>query len=95
VTASIVPRVSVELPSVLRVVAGWRRLECRGRTVGEALEASFERTPVLRHHMLDDGGLRPHVLVILNDAVLPRGKRLDTPVKDGDLILIHQAISGG
>jgi sulfur carrier protein ThiS len=95
VTAPVAPLVSIELPSVLRLVTGWRRLECRGHTIGEALEAAFEKTPVLRHHMIDKGELRPHVLCILNGDVLPRGKQLATPVNDGDEILIHQAISGG
>ncbi|MBZ0267835.1 MoaD/ThiS family protein [bacterium] len=89
------PVVSLELPSTLGPVAGWRRLEVTGRTIGEALEVAFEKTPVLRHHLIDAGQLRPHILCILNDAVLPRGKQLAAPVNDGDEILIHQAISGG
>ena len=90
-----IPVVSLELPSTLGPVAGWRRLEVPGRTIGEELEAAFEKTPELRHHLIDAGELRPHVLCILNDAVIPRGKQLVTSVRDGDAILIHQAISGG
>lgn len=90
------PRVSLELPSILRAVTGWRRLEVHGRTIGEALEAAFERTPALRHHLtLDSGELRPHILCILNNATLPRKALRSTPLEDGDEVLIHQAISGG
>ena len=91
-----VPSVALELPAVLRAVAGWKRVELEARTVRDALEAAFARTPVLRHHMtLASGELRPHVLCVLNDDPLPRGKSLATPLRDGDEILIHQAISGG
>lgn len=90
------PIVSLELPSLMRPVAGWRRCELRGRTIGEALEAAFQRTPALRHHLtLGTGELRPHVLCVLNDTNLPREGLLSTPLEEGDEILIHQAISGG
>lgn len=91
------PQVSVELPSILRTVAGWQRIEVGGRTIGEALEAAFERTPALRYHLMLESGeaLRPHILCILNDATVPRAEALGTAVKSGDEILIHQAISGG
>lgn len=90
------PVVSLELPSVLHPVAGWRRLELTARTIGEAFEAAFRKTPVLRHHLtLDSGGIRPHVLCVLNGDVLPRDAALATSLTDGDAILIHQAISGG
>ena len=95
-TSDATPRASLELPSVLRAVAGWTRLEVRGRTIGEALEAAFEKTPILRHHMtLDSGDLRPHVLCIRNGIVVPREGVRATELADGDEILIHQAISGG
>jgi len=96
VTSPGAPTVHLELPSLLRPVAGWRRLACEGRTIGEALEFAFGKTPVLRHHLLlDTGELRPHVLCILDGVVVPRGNLLATPLTEGAEILIHQAISGG
>lgn len=90
------PSVTLELPSILRPVAGWRRLEVRGRTIAEALDAAFERSPALRHHLLrETGALRPHILCILNTTCLPREQVMATALGDGDEILIHQAISGG
>ena len=95
-TPESVPAVRLELPSILRAVAGWRRLEVRGGTIGDVLEAAFERTPVLRHHLtMESGELRPHVLCALNDETVPRESALATALKDGDEVLIHQAISGG
>jgi len=96
VTTSPAPVVRLELPSFLRTVAGWTRIDVEGRTIGEALEAAFTRTPPLRHHLtLASGEIRPHILCILNEETLPRNAILATRLSDGDEILIHQAISGG
>ena len=95
-TRDAAPAVSVELPSILLPVAGWKRLACSGHTIGEALDAAFRESPALRHHlMLDSGELRPHILCVLNDVTVPRDELRSTPVRAGDEILIHQAISGG
>ncbi|GJM44221.1 MAG: hypothetical protein DHS20C21_10630 [Gemmatimonadota bacterium] len=95
-TAGSPPIVTLELPTLLRTVAGWRRVTLGGRTIGEALEAAFEKAPALRHHLTEDSGeLRPHILCMLNDAVVPRTGLRSTPLESGDEILIHQAISGG
>ncbi len=91
-----VPSVTLELPSLLTAVAGRHRFDLTGRTIREALEAAFAEAPALRHHLLQDSGeLRPHILCILNDACLPRRDVMTTELRDGDGILIHQAISGG
>jgi sulfur carrier protein ThiS len=90
------PRVELRLPAVLKVVVGKDRVEVRGRTLPEALEAAYEALPRLRHHIaLESGGLRPHVLCILNGASVPRDEVDTTKLAEGDEIWIHQAISGG
>jgi sulfur carrier protein ThiS len=91
-----IPSVTLELPSILEPVAGRRRFEVRSRTIAGALEAAFEATPALRHHLLDDTGrLRPHILCVVNKVTIQRAKVMETSLDDGDEILIHQAISGG
>ena len=94
--ATTAPEVRFALPTVLEAVVGRRRFPVRGRTVGEALEAAFERYPNLRHHLcLESGEMRPHVLCVLNGDCLDRSEVLETGLNSGDEILIHQAISGG
>ena len=67
-----------------------------GRTVPEALESAFEALPQLRYHlMLETGGLRPHVLCLVNGRAVPREDVGTTTLSDGDELEIHQAISGG
>jgi sulfur carrier protein ThiS len=88
--------VTLRLPSVLKVAVGADCIDVCGGTVGEALDAACAAHPNLRQHILQESGeLRPHVLCLVNDSVLPRGSFASQPLRDGDEILIHQAISGG
>jgi len=90
------PLVRLRLPSVLKVAVGRQHLRVRGRTLSEALEAAYEELPRLRQHLaLESGGLRPHVLCILNGENVPRGEIAERKLRDGDDIWIQQAISGG
>ena len=90
------PRVTLLLPTVLERVVGRGRIETRGGTIEEALEGAFGEVPLLRHHlMLDSGGLRPHILCIVDGESVLRDEAMTTALVDGSEILIHQAISGG
>jgi sulfur carrier protein ThiS len=81
---------------VLKVAVGADRCQVTGRTVREAFDNAFVELPRLRQHiLLADGALRPHVLCLVNGEVLRRNTFADHPLRDGDEILIHQAISGG
>ena len=37
----------------------------------------------------------PHIAIALNDTVIPRGRLIDTPVKNGDRVEIVRAVGGG
>ena len=88
--------VILRLPSVLKVAVGSDHVRVVGRTVGEALSAACDALPNLRQHiLLANGDLRPHVLCLVNGAALLRDGFADHALRDGDEILIHQAISGG
>ena len=86
----------IRLPSVLKVMVGKESVRVRARRLSEALEAAYEALPGLRHHLeAENGGLRPHVLVLLNDENVPRDAIDATRLDDGDEIWIWQAITGG
>lgn len=88
--------VRLRLPSVLRVAVGRDSIRVDGETVGEALDAACAELPRLRHHLLlADDELRPHVLLLLGDRTLPRDGFRDQPLRPGDELVVHQAISGG
>ena len=91
-----VPLIEFRFPAVLKMVVGTDRVRVRGRTIHEALDAAYAKLPQLRHPLtLESGGLRPHVLCILNGESVLREEVAATQLADGDEILIHQAISGG
>jgi len=90
------PLVELRLPEMLKVAVGRDCVRVRGRTLPEAFEAAYELLPQLRHHLtLESRELRPHILCIVNGEYVPREEFAETELRDGDEILVHQAISGG
>lgn len=67
-----------------------------GATVGEVLEGYFRDNPRVRGYVLDDqGGVRRHVAVFVNEQLIRDRTGLSDPVRDGDAIFVAQALSGG
>ena len=70
--------------------------EVAGATVGEALDALFDRQPVLRGYVLDElGRLRHHVAVFVDGQALPRRDLMTRPLAAGSSVHLMQALSGG
>ncbi len=90
---------SVRLPSPLAPYADGRtRVDLPGApaTVGDALEALFERHPALRLRVVDEQGvLRPHVNVFVGSESIRFARGLDTALVEGAEVVILPAISGG
>jgi sulfur-carrier protein len=90
------PRVTLELPSLLRNVLLHDSLVVEGATLDEALDDAYAQLPGLRVHLVDESGnFRRHVLCFVNDV---NTRWLDTPnptLHEGDSITILQAVSGG
>lgn len=78
-----------------------RHLSCppapvEGATVREALEATFAGNPRLRSYLVDDQGrLRKHVNVFVNNRAVVDRLNLSDPVGGDDDIFVFQALSGG
>lgn len=67
-----------------------------GRTVREALDAIFTDNPQLRPYLLDDQGrLRRHVNVFINDRAVADRVGLSDRIAPKDDIFVFQALSGG
>jgi sulfur carrier protein ThiS len=90
-------RVTLELPRLLRDCTGGRsRIEIEADRLGTAFGAIRSRWPVLATHVFTEAGeLRPHVLVLHNDRLVPRSPRPELPLAAGDRLTIVQAVSGG
>jgi len=78
-----------------------RHLDCPdmdalGATVGEVLTAVFAANPQIKSYVLDDQGrVRKHVNLFVNDAPITDRDFLSDPVAKNDEVYVLQALSGG
>ena len=78
-----------------------RQVECppgelEAATVRELLDAYFARWPAVRGYVLDDqGAVRKHIKVIVDDAYLQDRRRQSDPVRSDSKIYVFQLLSGG
>ena len=88
--------VTVKIPSQLRAATdGEASAEVEGTTVGEVLDALYDRYGELRSRIAEDGGLRRFVNVYVGSEDIRFLDGLDTPVSDGDEVTILPAVAGG
>ena len=88
--------VVVKIPSQLRnLTQNEAEIEVDGASVGEALDALYERYDGLRDRITEDGELRRFVNVYVGGEDIRFGEGLETPVGDGDEITILPAVAGG
>jgi molybdopterin synthase sulfur carrier subunit len=88
--------VSVKIPTQLREATdGDSTASVEGSTVGEVLDALYERYAELRSRIAEDGGLRRFVNVYVGGEDIRFLDGLETPVHDGDEVTILPAVAGG
>ena len=89
--------VTINIPTALRqFTGGSSRLEVEAATAGEALDRLTSVHTELRRHLYDDkNSLRSFVNVYLNDDDIRHQSGGDTPIKDGDTLMIVPSIAGG
>ncbi|HZG85748.1 MoaD/ThiS family protein [Paenibacillus sp.] len=90
-------KIDVSVPSLLSdCTNGKPRFTIEADTLGEALERLFAAYPLLRRHLYtEQGELRKHVLLFLNDTNIQWLNSLDVPLQEGDRLNVLQAVSGG
>ena len=87
---------AVRIPPTLRAeVGGLRELDARGDTVAEVIDDLVERYPPLGRQLLAGGVLASHVNVYLGGEDIRTLDGLDTPVQDGETIILLPAMAGG
>ena len=88
--------VTVKIPTQLRPATdGEAVAEVDGATVGEVLDALYDRYAELRSRIAEDGGLRRFVNVYVGDEDIRFLDGLETRVSDGDVVTILPAVAGG
>ncbi len=87
--------VEVRVTATLQRMVGGRSVTAEGSTVGEILDSLDSRYQGFKEQVADNGQLRRFVNIFLNDEDIRFLKDLSTPVKDGDVVSILPAMSGG
>src|SRR5436189_4958265 len=89
--------VTITIPAPLRQFAGGQsQFVVEAKTTGEALDQLTATHAGLRRHLFNDqNALRNFVNVYVNDEDIRHTSGPDTPVKEGDSILIVPSIAGG
>src|SRR5438874_6698206 len=89
--------VTITIPTPLRqFAAGQSEIQVEAQTAGEALDQLTATHSELRRHLFNDQNrLRNFVNVYVNDEDIRHANGPDTPVKEGDTILIVPSIAGG
>ena len=65
-------------------------------TLGEALHTAFRAAPLMQSYVLDEqGNVRKHVAVFINQQMLVNRSDLTVPLTADDVITVIQALSGG
>jgi molybdopterin converting factor small subunit len=72
------------------------KVDVNANTVGEALTALWKQHVGLRDRVVNEqGALRPHVNIFLDDENVRRKEMLETAVKENSEITILPSVSGG
>jgi molybdopterin converting factor small subunit len=86
----------VRIPPTLRnEVGGARQVEASGDTVRALLDDLADRYPALGAQILDNGDLAAFVNVYLGGEDVRTLDGLDTPVDDGQTLILLPAMAGG
>ncbi len=90
-----VVRVNIFYPQLSQVVEKGEPLTLKGNTIIECLEDLIHQFPAARELLFDDQGqLIRNIFVYANEESLFQ-PGMDTPVKDGDTLIIASLITGG
>lgn len=89
--------IRVQLPPILRtVMGGCRVLDAEGSSIAAALTDLASRHPALKLHFFDEAGAIRHNIVFLHDGAMVRAKEASARrLKDGDEVVLTNALAGG
>ncbi|GHS99927.1 MoaD family protein [Synergistales bacterium] len=89
--------VFIQIPTALRALTDKKsEVQTEGATVGAAVDALAVAYPDIKKHLYDENGvLRSFVNIYFGETNIKNLNGLDTPLKDGDKIMLVPAIAGG
>jgi molybdopterin converting factor small subunit len=88
---------TLRIPTPLRAYSGGQaEVNVSGSTVREVLTDLTLRYPAIKPHLFNDAGdLRPFVNLFIDEHNIADLKGMDTPVRDGERIMLIPSIAGG
>ena len=87
---------TVRIPPTLRPeTGGERQVSATGSTVRELLEDLIARFPGLRAQLVEDDEIAPFVNVYVEGEDVRTLEGLETPVQDGETVILLPAMAGG
>jgi len=87
----------LRIPTPLRVyTSGKSDVIVTGSKISEALTDLTNQYPPIKPHLFNDGGeLRPFVNLFVGEHNIKDLQGLNTPIKDGDRLMLIPSIAGG
>ncbi|MEW5867687.1 MAG: MoaD/ThiS family protein [Chloroflexota bacterium] len=87
----------LRIPTPLRTyTAGQSEISVHGATVAAAMSDLVTQFPALQPHLYNnDGVLRPFVNLFLGEENVKDLQGLETPLREGDRLLLIPSIAGG
>jgi molybdopterin converting factor small subunit len=87
----------LRIPTPLRSYTnGQSEVNVSGSKISEALTDLTTRYPPIKPHIFNDGGeLRPFVNLFVGENNIKDLQGIDTPVADGDRLVLIPSIAGG
>jgi adenylyltransferase/sulfurtransferase len=88
--------VTVLIPTALRSFTERKaEVTVEGNTVGAAITAFAALYPDVRQHLYQGEELRSFINIFVGETNINKLQGLDTPLKDGDSVMLVPAIAGG
>jgi molybdopterin converting factor small subunit len=89
--------VRVQLPPILRPVMGGQRfVEAEGRSIGAVIANLSKEHPAIGLHLFDESGaIRRNIVFLHAGEAIRAAEARDRRVKEGDEIVVTNALAGG
>jgi molybdopterin converting factor small subunit len=87
----------LRIPTPLRAYTGGQsEVNVSGANIAEALTDLTAQFPAIKPHLFNEGGnLRPFVNLFVGEHNIKDLQGVDTPIKDGDKVMLIPSIAGG
>jgi MoaD family protein len=88
--------IQVRIPTILRTYTGGQKtVASSGATLAELVDQLDASHPGIKERLIEDGDLRRFVNVYVNDEDVRFTGSLETPIHDGDVVVVLPAVAGG